>query len=112
VAEPDDTSARTRDHLANERTYLAWLRTAANVMVLGVAVAKLVQGGGARSLAAGIILVAVGVAGVVYSGLRYHTGAADIANQRTNIAVGTTGPLVAGAVLIIAVAMAVVLLVW
>ncbi|WP_139307046.1 DUF202 domain-containing protein, partial [Modestobacter sp. DSM 44400] len=27
---------RARDHLANERTYLAWLRTGANVMVVGL----------------------------------------------------------------------------
>ena len=38
-----------RDHLANERTYLAWLRTAINVMILGVAVAKLVHNAGARA---------------------------------------------------------------
>ena len=29
-----------RDHLANERTQLAWLRTGANVMVVGLAVAR------------------------------------------------------------------------
>ena len=30
-----------RDHLANERTYLAWLRTAVGAVGLGLAVAKL-----------------------------------------------------------------------
>jgi Domain of unknown function (DUF202) len=32
-----------RDHLANERTYLAWLRTTASVIVLGLAIAKFVE---------------------------------------------------------------------
>ena len=32
--------SRTRDELANERTFLAWLRTAANVMIVGLAIAK------------------------------------------------------------------------
>ena len=33
--------ARVRDHLANERTYLAWIRTAISLMGLGVVIAKL-----------------------------------------------------------------------
>ena len=44
---------RVRDHLANERTYLAWLRTAANVMVLGLAVARFVGDGSVGSYIAG-----------------------------------------------------------
>lgn len=37
--ETDD--ARVRDHLANERTYLAWIRTGVSMMGLGVVIAKL-----------------------------------------------------------------------
>lgn len=33
--------ARVRDHLANERTYLAWLRTGIATMGFGVVIAKL-----------------------------------------------------------------------
>jgi putative membrane protein len=33
--------ARIRDHLANERTFLAWLRTGVAAMGLGVVIAKL-----------------------------------------------------------------------
>jgi putative membrane protein len=33
--------ARVRDHLANERTYLAWLRTGMAMMGFGVVIAKL-----------------------------------------------------------------------
>jgi len=32
---------RVRDHLANERTYLAWFRTAVATMGLGIVIAKL-----------------------------------------------------------------------
>ncbi len=57
-AAPVDTErgSRARDHLTNERTYLAWLRTAATVMVLGLAVAKFVEEGNARTEVAGGIL--------------------------------------------------------
>ena len=54
-----DEIGGVRDHLANERTQLAWLRTGANTMVVGLAVAKF-GGKGAEvtgaSLAAGILL--------------------------------------------------------
>jgi putative membrane protein len=33
--------SRTRDHLANERTYLAWMRTAVSLMGFGVVILRL-----------------------------------------------------------------------
>ncbi|MFB6781713.1 YidH family protein [Streptomyces sp. NPDC056352] len=40
----DDTDpTQAWDHLANERTYLAWLRTSTNVMALGLAMAKFIE---------------------------------------------------------------------
>jgi putative membrane protein len=101
-----------RDHLANERTFLAWTRTAAGVMVLGLAVAKLVENGGTRPVAAGIILVVTGVAGMGYAGVRYRAVAAAIDGRRPSPAGRTAGPLVAGAVLIAAIAAALALLLW
>src|SRR5208337_1006621 len=39
---PDNPNLnRVRDHLANERTFLAWLRTGVATMGLGVVIAKL-----------------------------------------------------------------------
>lgn len=64
--------ALARDHLANERTYLAWLRTAAAVMALGLAVAGLAHEVSATSAVAGALLVITGVAGVVYGTARYR----------------------------------------
>jgi putative membrane protein len=63
--------ARVRDHLANERTYLAWMRTGVSTMGLGVVIAKLKyilgpsypQSGGAIHAAnIGILFAYVGVA--------------------------------------------------
>ncbi len=64
--------SRARDHLANERTSLAWLRTAANMMVVGVAIAQFAKAGGATAIAAGAVLALVGAAGLVYGTLRYR----------------------------------------
>jgi putative membrane protein len=36
----DQTPQRTSDHLANERTFLAWIRTSISVIVFGFVVAK------------------------------------------------------------------------
>ncbi len=52
--------SRARDHLTNERTYLAWLRTAVNVMALELVIAKFIHVGGGRAVAAGVILVVGG----------------------------------------------------
>lgn len=70
-----DDSRRTRDHLANERTFLAWIRTGGAVMALGLLIARFAGDGGSpsgRPLAAGAVLVAVGAAGLVYGTTRYR----------------------------------------
>ena len=63
----DNTGSYARDHLANERTQLAWLRTSANVIVVGLAVARFADGGEvtAASLVAGGVLILTGAVGVV-----------------------------------------------
>ena len=38
MASPQPTSQHISDHLANERTILAWIRTAISVITLGVAI--------------------------------------------------------------------------
>lgn len=99
-----------RDHLANERTYLAWLRTAAAVMALGLAVAGLVHEASATSAIAGVLLVLTGVVGVVYGTMRYRQVTREldsgvfIAGRRGKAAV------VASTVLAVAVVAALVLI--
>ena len=109
---PSDTdrSSRARDHLANERTYLAWLRTAATVMVLGLAVTKFVEPGDAKTDVAGAILVAVGGVGIVEGALRYRRVNRELEGGRFDTGSRWREPVVAGMVLLGAVAAAFVLL--
>lgn len=77
----DDASADSnlvRDHLANERTYLAWLRTTLAVMVLGLAIAQFSGGNRNRALAAGVILLLTGLTGLGYATVTYRRVSAQI----------------------------------
>ena len=51
------SGSRARDHLANERTWLAWVRTAVGLVVLGAAVARFSPNQGARNDAAAALIV-------------------------------------------------------
>lgn len=81
------------DHLANERTYLAWLRTGVGIMVFGFVVVKfalfvkqfsvmLPEAAQAKSkgysTVMGIVLVATGALTVVLSYLRYRQTAKQL----------------------------------
>lgn len=105
-----DESALARDHLANERTYLAWLRTAAAVMALGLAVAGLAHKVTVASAIAGVILVATGAAGVGYGTVRYRRVTQEL--ERGTYVVGARGraAVTASAVLVVAVLVALVLI--
>ncbi|BCJ34857.1 hypothetical protein Athai_23600 [Actinocatenispora thailandica] len=91
-----DRSAAWRDHLANERTYLSWLRSALAVLALGLAAARF---GGRGGVGAGAILTAVAIAGLVFGAVRYRRGRRTIA---TGVLPGGSGtaPIVAGVVLV------------
>lgn len=106
------SGSQARDHMANERTYLAWLRTAANVMVLGLAIAKFAvgsEGNDITAIAAGIILVVVGALGIVEGIVRYRRVSREI--EHGAFTTGSRGrePVIAGIVLILAVIAALVL---
>jgi putative membrane protein len=75
-----DPDSRARTHLANERTFLAWLRTGLGLIVLGLAAAQfievdrdLVPGMRAVSDFAGILII-VGAAIVLIGCARYFQG--------------------------------------
>lgn len=82
-----------RDHLANERTFLAWIRTAITIIALGFVVAKfgilLREVGGthvhpstARAGAiVGVILVFAGIVVVVLAVLRFQQTKRNIENS-------------------------------
>jgi putative membrane protein len=70
VAENEGSLAR--DHLANERTFLAWVRTALAVIGLGVVVGKLVETDGVFAELIGLGMVSFGAAMLVYSVVRFE----------------------------------------
>src|SRR5579864_7470054 len=82
-AHPDP---RIGDHLANERTFLAWIRTSISVIVFGFVVAKFgitlrqflrIQGAttqeGGFSVALGVAFMAIGVGMSLVATRRYRT---------------------------------------
>jgi putative membrane protein len=113
VTEEQGTSpaSRARDHMANERTWLAWVRTAANVMIVGLAVARFGSGGdpNAYSLTAGALLVAVGGTGLLYGTSRYCDTNRELEAGRYVTGAGTRGPVLASAVLLATIVVALVL---
>jgi putative membrane protein len=85
---------RYSDHAANERTFLAWVRTAIAVMAFGfvierfdlflqaaapqLALQKLAPHGQAFANAAGLAFIAIGVVMIVIAGFRFRKTAKDI----------------------------------
>jgi uncharacterized membrane protein YidH (DUF202 family) len=105
-------SSAVRDHLANQRTQLAWLRTSANVVVVGLAVARFADGGEvtAASLVAGGVLILTGAVGVIYGTLRYRRVTAAIRSGDVDGISSSLGPSVAAVVLLAAVLFSAVVL--
>jgi len=89
-------STRAREHLANERTLLAWIRTAIALMGLGFVVARFglflreisaigghpLESGQAYSGPIGIALVAAGVVAVIVSTIRFFQARDQIEHGR------------------------------
>jgi uncharacterized membrane protein YidH (DUF202 family) len=100
-----------RDHLANERTQLAWLRTGATAMVVGLGIARFADDGqiSAASLVAGGILVLTGAAAVCFGTVRYRRVARELREGVTRTAAETAGPTIAAGVLLVAMVAATVL---
>src|SRR3954451_874278 len=104
------SSTRAREHLANERTYLAWVRTAAAIMALGIAVASFASDVSAYSAAAGGVLIATGAAGIILGTRRYRQVTKEL--ESDTFVTGTRGrvAVVASIVLIANLTIAMVLL--
>ena len=79
-----DPDSRARTHLANERTFLAWLRTGLALIVLGIGAAQFVSH--ERQLVPGVpvvtlvsvFLIVAGAALVAMGNARYRQGRARI----------------------------------
>src|SRR4051812_567014 len=70
-----DSDSRARTHLANERTFLAWLRTGLSLLAVGIAAARFLPlalvPGIPYVTAFAVLLVLSGTALVLYGGVRY-----------------------------------------
>jgi putative membrane protein len=105
-----ETVGGPRDHLANERTQLAWLRTGATAMVVGLGIARFADDGqiSAASLVAGGILVLTGAAAVCFGTVRYRRVARELREGVSRTAAETAGPTIAAGVLLVAMVAATV----
>jgi putative membrane protein len=72
----DNEGSAARDHLANERTFLAWFRTALGLVGLGVVVERIQLHGELEAKLAGLSLIAFGAACMIY-GVRRYLNVAD-----------------------------------
>jgi putative membrane protein len=72
---------RARDHLANERTYLAWLRTAIGVLALAAAIARFGQLSRPRDAVAVALCGLLGTAVLVVGTVRYYQVARDLERE-------------------------------
>lgn len=91
VVENKDSTAR--DHLANERTFLAWVRTALGLVGLGVLLERLGSGGEqAITVAAGVGFISFGGLTMIYSVSRYLRVEKNLRQGKFPVAV--RGPIV------------------
>jgi putative membrane protein len=105
-------SDKTRDHLANERTFLAWVRTALGLIGLGFVLARMglfLEQVGAASLpelrgrfhgahefiASGVLFLLLGVASCAWAGKRYQDSRIAIDGGRFQPAQGSIRALTA-----------------
>lgn len=92
---------RARDHLANERTYLSWLRTSLGVLALAVAVARF-GGNTPRDTAAVAGLAVLGLLILGVGTQRYYQVSVDL--ERDRFTLSRRGPLVVAVVVVVVAA--------
>lgn len=83
-----------RDHLANERTFLAWLRTALGLVGLGVLLEKIEFAGSTAARIAALASVGFGALALLYSVYRYEQVARHLSGGTFPVA--KRGPLLFG----------------
>ena len=82
-----------RDHLANERTFLAWVRTSISLLGFGVLIAKLrflvpSPHAGTRSTALGLAFAGVGLLTLLFSAWHYDRARRQIDGENYHAAIG------------------------
>ncbi len=67
----ENRGSAARDHLANERTFLAWVRTSLGLVGLGVLLERFGTGGEQFAVIAGLAFIVFGGLCLIYAGGRY-----------------------------------------
>lgn len=107
----ENRESTARDHLANERTFLAWVRTALGLVGLGVLLERLgADGDQAIAVAAGVGFISFGGLTLIYAVTRYLRVAKNL--KQGTFPVAMRGPMViaVGALLVAGGALVYVLL--
>lgn len=107
----ENRGSAARDHLANERTFLAWVRTALGLVGLGVILERLGEGNEhAIAVVAGVGFISFGGLTLIYAVSRYLWVARNL--ERGLFPVAIRGPIVIsfGALLVAGGALVYVLL--
>ena len=92
-----NVEAAARDHLANERTFLAWFRTGVGVAAIGLALPRLANRNSAEVWAAGALVGALGIGILGYGVIRHR-------KTEENLRDGMVAPLGKGANVLVLVA--------
>jgi putative membrane protein len=79
------TGNRARDHLANERTYLAWLRTALGLAATGALFAKVSDASTTTRTLSVVVSSLISVAVLAYGTRRYYEVARDLEEGRFRV---------------------------
>jgi putative membrane protein len=98
---PDDKKAT--EHLANERTFLAWVRTALALLAAGIGVVNLPSGFASSTgrQILGVLLVALGLIASIGSYVRWRANNNAIA-QGAPLPASNSMPIVAGGLVAVA----------
>lgn len=106
----ENLESTARDHLANERTFLAWVRTALGLVGLGVVIERLAAGGERLGVVAGVAFICFGGFSLIYALGRYLWVAKNL--ERGMFPVAIRGPVAVaiGALFVTVAAMLYVLL--
>ncbi len=105
-----NTGSRARDHLANERTYLAWIRTSLAVVTIGIVIAEILPTGEKLPIHLPLILLALGVSLMGYSLVSYYLRLKNL--ELGQFASDRAGPILLSAMLAIVVTIGVILIVF
>ena len=80
--------AKARTHLANERTFAAWLRTGLSVAAAGIAVMRASTDGLAIARWLAVTFIVLGSGMIVFGGLRFDRVARDLSQAGAPVSLG------------------------